>query len=576
MGIIPTRISELLVSNARVSALAFVFLGVTTAGGRADNIWAPAPSVPLMLAAVDGESAAGTAIGEGAPWDPVIRDVQQALAELGLFKGPVDGRYSAVLKGAIERFERRYGVIGDGEPLPKALRSMSSVNAALQLRRSLDDTRRRQIRDAVHALRMNPETRDLLRAPDRAGETGVTCGVTPTVTCLLAEAAATVSKIERAHSRDWALRELIVAETRTGRMDSVRNRLRRLSDPRLVLVALREVADALATDGRAVEALELAETIPDTANRARALASIAAALGASGRKVEGRRLAGRVLEMLEADTSMPGRVAVATGMASGFAEAGDGIGANLAIAAARRFASPSSAAMVRRAEMGMITGAVAETGRRAAQSGQLAELADVYTRQSPAAGGSPVARAAAAENGRYRVTTLSNIGIVQARLGDEAAGRRTLKKAEKAARGVRKGYPAAIALFTVARAWARVGDFRRADALVEKLDKAALRARGYWEVGTARLLADDRTGAAKADRRAMRATAQIASVFDRTILFSDGAVARARRGMRDQAMAIFEAAWRNGRDITVDWWRARAFARLAVALHAIETGGAAQ
>jgi len=97
-----------------------------------------------------------------------------------------------------------------------------------------------------------------------------------------------------------------------------------------------------------------------------------------------------------------------------------------------------------------------------------------------------------------------------------------------------------------------------------------LRAKGLWEIGVLRAASGDASGAAKTEDQAFAATRNVPSAFDRTILLSDSAIARAGAGLSDQAARVFDAAWQSGRDIDAKWWRARAFARLAVALHAIE------
>lgn len=549
--------------TGRILALSGLFLLASFAGATAAD---------RKIAAVDGVVPGAGTSNPDSLWDRTIQDVQKALTDLGLYQGPIDGQYSAAVRRAVERFEKKYGSIGRGKALPESLRSMATVKDAVHLRNRLDETRRLQIISATQALRSNPATRDLVTRrgePARAVSTR-TCADQPTVACLLANAADSTIAVDRAYFRDWAIREVAVAEVRTGRTDHMRDRLRSLSDPRLVLVALRELVQALAQDGRTAEAAAIAETIPDAVNKVRAISSIAIAEARLGQRKQARASVERVLTMLETHNDVSGKVAIVTALASGLADAGDIGAARFAIAGARRFATAKDKGAARQVEFGMITGALANTRQFKKAMDALARLTANPAGDQSATVTSAVAKAAAAEGDRYRVTTLSNLAVVHAKLGDPVAASKVLKQAEKAAGRVREGYPAAIANFTVAKAWARIGEAERAEAVMLGLSNPVLRAKGLWEIGVLRAASGDASGAAKTEDQAFAATRNVPSAFDRTILLSDSAIARAGAGLSDQAARVFDAAWQSGRDIDAKWWRARAFARLAVALHAIE------
>ena len=293
--------------------------------------WADASAAPVLLAALDREFAPSNSDAADTPWSPIVREIQQILTDLNLYTGPIDGRYGVRLKDAIRKFERKYGQIGNGPALSEALNRMMSVRTALHLRDTLANVRRRGIEDATRALQASPETRDLIdndarsRAPDMAapGSDAGLCHDKPTVRCLLQQAQASLAAVDRDYYRDWALREIIVAEARSGQFESVRTRIRQLSDPRLILVALREYAEALAAHEMFDEALKTAESIPDDENRTRALAAIAVSFARLGDTTRTRALVKKVFAALEADAGMPGRVAIATALASGLADAGD-------------------------------------------------------------------------------------------------------------------------------------------------------------------------------------------------------------------------------------------------------------
>ena len=542
---------------------------------------AEAPAAPVLLAALDRAFAPSNGDAADTPWSPVVREIQQILTDLGFYTGPIDGRYDARLKDAIRKFERQYGQIGNGPALSEALNRMMSVRTALRLRDTLANVRRRGIEDATRALQSSPETRDLIDGevrstpPNMAAQKSEAepCRDKPTVRCLLQQAQASLAAVDRDYYRDWALREIIVAEARSGQFQSVRARIRQLSDPRLILVALREYAEALAAHEMFDEALKTAESIPDDENRTRALATIAVSFARRGDTTGTRALVNKVFAALEADAGMPGRVAIATALASGLADAGNLLHARDAVALAQRFASPATTRLVQRVELGMITGALAETGQYREAMNILTELLQDEPAPAITMSASAVSKAAVAEAERYRVTTLCSLAAVQAKLGNRDAAAAILAEAKRAAGKVRRGYPAAFAHARIAEAWIVAGDFAAAERMTAALDHPILKAKGYWNIAGARAAAGDSAEAQRLERQALLETNKIPSVFDRAILLGDSAMAHAQAGQTPKARAQFQRALELGRSIEDAWWRSRAFAHLARTLHAIEGGG---
>lgn len=527
-----------------------------------------------QVAALDRDAAGAGAAASDLPWSAVVRDIQRELRDLGLYNGPVDGRYDARLKAAIGRFEAQHGEIGDGAPLADALRRIVSVRDALHLRRDLNEIRDRQTEQAVRALRASPATRDLIdagKAPDgrSAASQAAECAGAVSVDCLLAEARSAAAGIEQSNFQDWALRDIILTEIRTGRGNAVRERLRHLSDARLVIVAMREVAEALAEAGRMGEGLELAETVPDTENRIRAVASIAVSAARAGDTVHARKLSQRVVAMLDQEHALASRVAIATTLASGLAQSGDGEGAAYVIGAARNFASPATARLIQHAEVGMITGALADTGDYGAAVDALTALVEEPGSAMIAASASAVSRAAFAEGDRYRVTTLCNLAVVQGKAGNRKAAAKTLGKAAAAAARVRKGYPQEYSRFSLALAWARIGNFDKGESELSALGNASLRAEGFWRAAEIAGLAGDGGRAEAFEQQALEIAGGIESRFDRAVMLGDMAIAAARAARVSAARRIFDKALSAGRELEAGWWRARALARLATALHVV-------
>ncbi|MEX2647696.1 MAG: peptidoglycan-binding domain-containing protein, partial [Alphaproteobacteria bacterium] len=129
--------------------------GALIGAGRAD----PAPAdVVVVAAAIDpGEG------GDPAIDADLVRAVQRRLAELGLFRGPVDGRQSLALDIAVREAQRSLGLREDGLISPEFLARLEGVAEKAQaLRRRLDEARERQSREARTLLAASPTTADLV------------------------------------------------------------------------------------------------------------------------------------------------------------------------------------------------------------------------------------------------------------------------------------------------------------------------------------------------------------------------------------------------------------------------------
>jgi tetratricopeptide (TPR) repeat protein len=269
---------------------------------------------------------------------------------------------------------------------------------------------------------------------------------------------------------------------------------------------------------------------------------------------------------------MAGRVAIATSLASGLADAGDMVHARDAVALAQRIASPATTRLVQRVELGMITGALAETGQYREAMNILSDLVQDSPAPAVTMSASAISKATVAEAERYRVTTLCSLAIVQAKLGDRAAAAAILKKAKQAADKVRRGYPAAFARARIAEAWAEAGEFAMAEKITAALAHPILRAQGFWKIGAAKAAIGDTAEAQRLERLALEETQKIPSLFDRTIMLGDSAASRARAGRGPEAQALVQRALELGHSIEDAWWRSRAFAHLARALHVLEEG----
>jgi hypothetical protein len=91
---------------------------------------------------------------------------------------------------------------------------------------------------------------------------------------LLAEAAEALRAIFKPELRGWALGELLVAQAKPGLADSGMHTVRWIADPRLIMVALRNIAQAQTSERRDDEAAYAAKIIPNIVRRADAFAAI--------------------------------------------------------------------------------------------------------------------------------------------------------------------------------------------------------------------------------------------------------------------------------------------------------------
>lgn len=79
--------------------------------------------------------------------DPMVRRVQELLAELGFYVGPFDGSMNDVTEAAIREYQRRNGLANRS-----LLNHLQSVGQAKELRDRVDAVKREKIEAASRAL----------------------------------------------------------------------------------------------------------------------------------------------------------------------------------------------------------------------------------------------------------------------------------------------------------------------------------------------------------------------------------------------------------------------------------------
>jgi tetratricopeptide (TPR) repeat protein len=504
-------------------------------------------------------------------WSPLVRDIQVYLIEFGLISGSADGRLTQEFRDAVQTYQRRHKLTEDGEASKELLQHMNSVGRPESLKSRLEEVRHEQIEEARKALARNPETSDLIGAAKVAvSQPGATtpdaCLREPNADCLIGIALSAADTIGRDDYRDWALREIVQAQARSGKLAELRQSIRRISDTRLIIVSLREASGRLVDAGRLGDAKALAQTIPDDWNHARALAAIAAA--EAGQPVLAETIEGlqRLLNRLEDKVAAS---EISTQLAVDLAAKGETDKAVSLLELTRGFANPPADAETRQALLAIVAGAYARIGRTDDALKLLKSVGDIgrdHIALAEAAGRiarnnlpkDAIALADRLRAPRLHVLALSKIAMAQSRHGDVDASRQTLKRAMNASLDIVRPFAADTAAAELAEVWATLPDYDQAFATIGRIKSRALRAQTLWQ-----LEANTKHGDPALRNRAKAATDEIDSAFDRAAVLAEAALNLAVRSRPDDARALFDSALRNARTVETDWWRARIFSRLA-------------
>lgn len=516
----------------------------------------------------------------------VTRDVQLALRKIGYYQGPTDGIFRRALEHGVRRYQRENDLKVDGMPTPKLMSHINSVGIANQIKDRLEQAKQTKMTLARKALLSQPETRDLVAA-SRAGErmnpardTDI-CFREPSVACLIAEALESAKAVSRDAYRDWAIREIIGAQAHAGMDDDVRTSLARLSDPRLILVSMREVAETMAEFGRVDEARRLASTIPDKLNRAKALAAVAVAEATSGDKDRAQGTVGEILLLVVGEANNLDSVSVTSSLASRLAAAGADVAAMVALSGAEKLARSAGNRDAREAGLSRIATALAEMGESDAALTMLEEIDEVENKNSVLlAAASTKARsgnrnvaltsADAIQAIRYRVLALSNVAEAQASRDEHELAAQTLAQAHSVLDNIESPFALAFALSRIAETEAKTGANEAAWKTAASIGNKAVRAQTLWrivEILAARGLVKETE---LTTELAIVATSEIESDFARVWTMSDVAIARVANGRRSEAAAAFIQALEASEGLRNNWWRARALSRLAMALQDLE------
>lgn len=528
------------------------------------------------------------------PSDLILR-IQRALAATGLYEGRADGRMNPETEAAIRNFQRMIGVPETGQPSEALAERLDFGDKVNELLGKLEKAREENIRAARAALLANPATRDLVadEIAERSDPTRdvAPCLTRPTVECLLAEAVESSKGVADKEMRDWSLGEILVVQARAGLTGGARETVRRIRDPRLIMVALRDIAEAQAQGGFGAEALAAAEAIPDPLKRAEALAAIADIHVRLGRADDARTAARQLAVAAQTLDNPLHRVNFLAREAVTLARAGDPAEADRILAEAETLARAAPAATSSVA-LRHVASALAELRRTSEALRLLKDIPEksdhvpvlvVAVTQEALAGNIATALALANTIGEthHRAGVLGLVAAAQRRAGNRRAADVTLADAFAAADRISYPFAKSYALSRIALAIAEIADeekgkaarraaFEGAAALAEQVGDDSLRAQTLWSIASLVGRGGNADQARAIEERADRATREIKSRLDQSWMLGEIALTRARRGEADAARAMF----RRGLDIagSIDnaWGRARAFARLTAVLMQIE------
>ncbi len=516
----------------------------------------------------------------------VTRDVQLSMKKIGYYQGPTDGIFRRDLEHAVRRYQSENDLRVDGLPTPKLMSHINSVGLSNQIIDQLEEAKHANMTRARLALLSQPETRDLIADSEKARRTNPArdksiCFREPSVACLIAEALESARSVSRDTYRDWAIREIIGAQAHAGFDDDVRVSLSALTDPRLILVSMREVAETMAEFGRFEDARRLATTIPDKFNRAKALAAVAVSEASAGREDQATRTVEEVLDLVEGQAELLDAVSVASSLASRLATAGADVAAMVALSGAEKFARSSSNRETREAGLSRIATSLAEMGESDAALILLEEIDRDENKNSVLlATASTTARAGnrnvtlISADGiqaiRYRVLALSKVAEAQSGRGEIKLAAETLAQAHRAIESIESPFALAFALSKIAETESRTGDNEAARKTAASIENKSVRAQTLWRIVEILAARGSVAEVVRTTELAVAATGEIESDFARVWTMSDVAIARVANGRRSEAADAFIQALEASEGLRNNWWRARALSRLAMALRDLE------
>lgn len=563
---------------------------------------ASAAAVELAARPATDEPKGKPASTPGQRWKSTrrVKMVQKTLADLGLYLGPVNGRLNEETRGAIRVYQKDAGLRADGKISRDLLNLLQNAVGVQALLRRLDRVRKTGKDAAREALLSHPATRDLIGGSpgdERADPTRdkEACFSNVTVRCLLDEASESVKAVFRSELRDWALGEILVSQARAGLTEDAMLTARRIRDPRLIMVALRDIAEARAAAGMNAEALEAAHIIPNIEKRIQAITAVAGIQLRRDQKAVAQETIAQTAGLLPEVENVVRRISLRARAAVILARSGDIEEAGAVMAAAEAEArgrlKQSEKGMALRyvasalADMELPDQALRLLGDIQSDSERTSVLVSAANAQARAGdAAAALATADTIDAVRFRTLVLGRIALAQARNGDAEAAEATLQAALAAGGAIKAPFARSFAISRIALAMVRLSqpetdvseppanapsrppNFARAVETAARIGDNRLRAHTLWAIAAAQRRAGDRDGASLTEAKAEKAAAAIVSKLSRVWMYGEMAENFARRRHADLAWEAFFRAIKAARAIENPWGRSRAMARLAGAL----------
>jgi len=536
-------------------------------------------ALPARAAVAEGDAAA-----PAPAQDPRLLKLQTLLAELELYRGPIDGQASPALSAALREVLQTTSLPPNGEPTDQLLDQLEARVRMQRLTRFLATLGREQTEHAREALLSQPATRDLVTPPaarpggpdaQAAPPAGAVfaCARAPTPSCLIAAALEASDAIEEPRLRDWALSEIVKAQARAGEGDAARATIRRIADARQIVVSLRDVA-TLRAERRDIDgALSTAASIPDDLERVDAVIAIAARQLESGQPDGARASLDRIDAAVDRLKEPLQRVALRARIASLRWRAGDHDGADAALAAAEQDADRVPSHDGRGTGLGFVATALAEMNRPADATRLI--LDDRIADSAPAALAATAGAAARAgdlpeadrlagliDEPRFRAVALAQLAAIETRRDEPTRAIDRLAEADRVARRIDEATWRDYPLSRIAQGYVDLKQPERAAAVARAIGDAATRARllfviAHLEAAQGLPEAADTTAAAE------QATETIVAPLDLCWMLTDVATAYTDDGDRAAADAMLKRAVEVAVSIQEPASRARAFSRIA-------------
>ena len=525
-----------------------------------------------------------------------VEKVQAALANIGFYLGSINGHLNDETSAAIRIYQKTSGLKVDGQITRKLWDLLNNSHQVRGLLKHLDTVRKQGKDKARAALLAHSATKNLVKdlSDIRADPTRKydECFKAPTVRCLLFEAQESVKAVHKPELRDWALGEVLIAQARAGLGELAMQTAARILDPRLIMVALHDIAEALATAGNSKQAVNAARIIPNARKRAEALTKIAQIHARQGDKLSTQVAVNVLFKMLVALPSKQQQISIKTKVAIAFSHVGSPLRTRNLLAETENQSRQLSNKDQRSLGLRHVATAYARLKNLKKTQTLLSEITKkserepilIHLASAMAAAGKikDALEIAKYITPRYRAAPLGSIALAQAKSNASTDAGATLQLAKKSIGEIKLPYARSFAQSQLAVTMAQISNiltqsnkkkvlFLNASQMAARIKDNRLRAHTLWSIAHEQRISGGQQAANTMEALADTATNAIKSRLSQVWLFADLADQHVRRGDVKQSWKMFDRGLKIGQTINNAWGRARALAKLAQTLLELET-----